>query len=207
VKILKDISAALTHIAVLNICHNDIKPGNIAFSPSRGAVLLDFGLASYSQSKALGGTPWYIPPEYYSLGLCTSPGDVWALGITMLYTLGFIMLPDCQASWWHMAMAQQKVQPHHKYMVSWMRTVQNIRTIDLDRGNTIHSLVIDMLEPREDQRITAAQIHARLNELSTPQYVRPSARYKRQTRTQRATLGSKERDGRYRSRIFNGGHP
>ena len=191
----------------MDICHNDIKPGNIAFSPSRGAVLLDFGLASYSQSKAPGGTPWYIPPEYYSSGLSTSCGDVWALGITMLYTLGFIMLPDSQASWWHMVMAQRKVHSHHTAMVSWMNTVQQIRRNDLDRSNLIQSLVFDMLEPQADRRITAAEVHARLTEVATLQYMAPNAPYKRRKHTRRASLLSKKRGRRYRSRIFHGGHP
>ncbi|RYP41521.1 hypothetical protein DL768_010487 [Monosporascus sp. mg162] len=41
------------------ILHNDIKPANILYSRERGAVLIDFGLASYDGEIArAGGTPW-----------------------------------------------------------------------------------------------------------------------------------------------------
>jgi serine/threonine protein kinase len=43
--ILHDISSALAYLSKQEIIHYDIKPANIAYSPGRGAVLMDFGMA------------------------------------------------------------------------------------------------------------------------------------------------------------------
>ncbi|KAJ5000234.1 hypothetical protein K4K48_002966 [Colletotrichum sp. SAR 10_66] len=58
-------SAAVAYVHGQGIVHNDIKPANILFKPSRGAVLIDFGLSSELKDSAVhvGGSPWYIPPE------------------------------------------------------------------------------------------------------------------------------------------------
>lgn len=95
-RILVDMSRALNHLHRHKIDHNDIKPGNILYSKQRGAVLCDFGLAQRASTLdvSYGGTPYYVPPEYQSLRRRGPPGDVWALGITMLYVLGTIPLPD-----------------------------------------------------------------------------------------------------------------
>ncbi len=44
--VLGNIAGALAFVHENGITHNDIKPGNILFSPARGAVLIDFGLSS-----------------------------------------------------------------------------------------------------------------------------------------------------------------
>ncbi|KAI8216696.1 hypothetical protein K4K54_012514 [Colletotrichum sp. SAR 10_86] len=64
-QILGDMSAAVAYVHGQGIVHNDIKPANILFKPSRGAVLIDFGLSSELKDTAVhvGGSPWYIPPE------------------------------------------------------------------------------------------------------------------------------------------------
>lgn len=71
-----------------DIIHNDIKPANITYSPLHGPVLIDFGLAtSANEIMMTGGTPWYVPPDLIVEQQRGAPGDVWALGITMLYVL------------------------------------------------------------------------------------------------------------------------
>ncbi|KAI8308919.1 hypothetical protein K4K59_009626 [Colletotrichum sp. SAR11_240] len=64
-QILGDMSAAVAYVHSQGIVHNDIKPANILFKPSRGAVLIDFGLSSELKDTAVhvGGSPWYIPPD------------------------------------------------------------------------------------------------------------------------------------------------
>lgn len=85
--ILRGIAAALQYLEAQDICHNDIKPVSIAYSPVLGAVLLDFGLATSEKDRhKTGGTPWYMPPEAVK-ARCGFRGDVWALGVTMLYVL------------------------------------------------------------------------------------------------------------------------
>ncbi|KXG53628.1 uncharacterized protein PGRI_006780 [Penicillium griseofulvum] len=64
-RILADMASALYFIHRNSIVHNDIKQGNILYSPGRGAVLIDFGLSFRdSNPSSGGGTPWYLPPEF-----------------------------------------------------------------------------------------------------------------------------------------------
>jgi serine/threonine protein kinase len=54
-RILVDVSLGLSYIAGKGISHNDIKPGNIAYSPRRGAAILDFGLAGEVMTHGIPG--------------------------------------------------------------------------------------------------------------------------------------------------------
>lgn len=71
-------------------------PANITYSPQRGAVLIDFEMATFTTGDtSSGGTPWCLPPEFVdSYKNRGAPGDIWALGMTMLYVLGKIGLPE-----------------------------------------------------------------------------------------------------------------
>lgn len=104
VRILADISSALAYLEGQGIVHNDIKPGNILYTPTpweasggfsagNGAVLIDFGLAGPVDEVSSGGTPWYVAPEYMGKqrGL---PADVFALGVVMLYVMRCFVLPE-----------------------------------------------------------------------------------------------------------------
>ena len=165
--ILKGIASALACLAAQGIRHNDVKPGNIAWSPRRGAVLLDFGLAD-RHGHTLGGSAWYLPPEYY---LRTSDrrepeGDVWGLGVTLLYPLGLIPLPDRKDNNWHIREARNN--PHGndgEKMQSWLNYVSDERD-KLDREDTLPSILHSMLHERRESRMTAAQIVQKLSDLS-----------------------------------------
>jgi serine/threonine protein kinase len=62
--IWSNISDAITYIHGEGILHNDIKPDNIILgSETRGAVLCDFGVSTFSTELSTGGTPSYIAPE------------------------------------------------------------------------------------------------------------------------------------------------
>ncbi|GKT42994.1 serine/threonine-protein kinase plo1 [Colletotrichum spaethianum] len=96
--IMRDISGALNYLHSKHLVHNDIKPANILYSPTRGAVLCDFGLSTHTSGPVTtGGTPYYIPPEFIGKKLRGPPSDVWALGVTMLYVLGKIPFPDARS--------------------------------------------------------------------------------------------------------------
>ncbi len=81
-RVLGNIASALAFVHENSITHNDIKPGNILFSPARSAVLIDFGLSSdnaYTPATAMqmAGTPWYVPPEFLQAPNGQGPpGDV-----------------------------------------------------------------------------------------------------------------------------------
>ena len=95
-RVLHDMSTALYYIYHQGFVHNDIKPGNILFSRARGAVLIDFGLSTEltEQGVHTGGTPWYLPPEFTEGGKRGTLGDIFALGVVMLYVLGRLPLPE-----------------------------------------------------------------------------------------------------------------
>ncbi|KAK0371992.1 hypothetical protein CLIM01_10642 [Colletotrichum limetticola] len=95
-QILADMSAAVSYAHSQGIAHSDIKPANILFERTGGAVLIDFGLSSELKDATVhvGGSPWYIPPEYGVNGKRRAPGDVFALGVVMPFDLGRILMPD-----------------------------------------------------------------------------------------------------------------
>ncbi|KAF1910994.1 kinase-like domain-containing protein, partial [Ampelomyces quisqualis] len=77
---------ALKHLHDRKIMHRDIKPGNILLSDDhQTARLCDFGHAHIGGNWRGGGTEWYIPPEVLTIGTFDAAGDIWALGITMLF--------------------------------------------------------------------------------------------------------------------------
>ncbi|WQF77023.1 Putative serine/threonine-protein kinase, active [Colletotrichum destructivum] len=102
-RILADMSSAISYVHSQSIVHNDIKPANILFNCTRGAVLIDFGLSSGLKDSTVyvGGSPWYVPLEYAINGKRGGPGDVFALGVVMLFVLRKIPLPDLrpQLNW------------------------------------------------------------------------------------------------------------
>lgn len=92
-------ASALSHLHARRLTHDDVKPDNIIWDPSgKRAVLVDFGAAldfttlpeNYFNPS---GTPNYVPPEF--LDRRKGPeGDIWALGIVMMFIWGYVKLPD-----------------------------------------------------------------------------------------------------------------
>ncbi|KAM0259120.1 hypothetical protein ACHAQJ_003491 [Trichoderma viride] len=155
--ILHDISSALAYLATRGIFHNDIKPGNIAYSPSRGAVLLDFGLASTSVlSRA--GTPWYIPPEFFDGKPRGAAGDIWALGVTMLYVLGTMTAPE-RTKGWLIHDVFNKNSDAFRRMKNWIGRVADYRG-KLNKEDKVESLVFQMLCNEATSRVKAAVIES-----------------------------------------------
>ncbi|XP_059172948.1 uncharacterized protein LOC131953662 [Physella acuta] len=98
-----DIAYGLDALHFLNLCHCDIKPGNICAKRnpdnSWNAKLIDFGSSKHAQEKCgiSGITPEYLPPSANKILLlgskmlsldCTD--DVWASGMVIL----FLMIHD-----------------------------------------------------------------------------------------------------------------
>lgn len=129
-RILADITTALSYVHGQSVVHNDIKPANILFSRTRGAVLIDFGLSSVVGDRAVsGGSPWYIPPEYMINGNRGAPGDVFALGVVMLFVLGKIPLPDLHPQLnWSIAAVRKGPAAHQNEarnaMLRWLDIVE-----------------------------------------------------------------------------------
>ncbi|WYZ44465.1 hypothetical protein EsH8_VII_000901 [Colletotrichum jinshuiense] len=175
--IMRDISGALNYLHSKNLVHNDIKPANILYSPTRGAVLCDFGLSTHTSGPVTtGGTPYYIPPEFIGKKLRGPPSDVWALGVTMLYVLGKLPFPDArsrkgnrgQALYWMIAdvnrpppqpqrMQNQPCTHAVDLMYIWLNEVVQARE-KLYPRDKLERLVSDMLIPVPSQRITMARV-------------------------------------------------
>lgn len=152
---------ALAHIHAASIVHDDVKPDNIVWSPSaRAAVLIDFGAAyDYAQLGPAhftpSGTPPYAPPEF--LRRRKGPeGDVWALGVVLLYVKGICPLPEGE---WILPRALEDDGADRAEMRSWLGAVGDMRA----QLAPADSVLRDMLDPDPDTRIGAAEVLAALD--------------------------------------------
>ncbi|PFH61381.1 hypothetical protein XA68_17493 [Ophiocordyceps unilateralis] len=182
-QILNNIAGALNYIHNRRLVHNDIKPANILYSPERGAVLCDFGLLNSVSNSPNGGTPFYVPPEYIGSKLRGPPSDVWALGVTMLYVLRRIPLPDSRAGrnnpkrlYWLIGGVHNPSLAYKQYgngqtaaaqMRAWLADVYDARE-KLDTRDRLQRIVKEMLVPNPNHRITMAMV---LQELQSEQTV------------------------------------
>jgi serine/threonine-protein kinase len=89
IELATQVADALAEVHALGIVHRDLKPSNIVMS-SRGARILDFGVASVKGSPQLTttgvavGTPQAMAPEQMRGQPPDNRADLWALGV-MLY--------------------------------------------------------------------------------------------------------------------------
>ncbi len=159
--ILRDMSSALAYLESECIAHNDIKPGNITYSPQRGAVLIDFGLAtSRDERESSGGTPWYVPPEFaYRTESRNASGDIFALGVTMLYVLRKAALPEVYGRGWLIRDVVQPTSEARRQMEAWMAEIATAQN-HLARTDLIEGLVYRMVDPDCHARVRATHIVA-----------------------------------------------
>ncbi|KAF6798864.1 serine/threonine protein kinase [Colletotrichum musicola] len=162
--ILGDVASALAYLDSCGIVHNDIKPANIAYSPDRGAVLLDFGLATTSDAPTtLGGTPWYIAPDLITRRGRGSPADVWAMGVTMLYVCGKLRKPEKIMRGWLIRDIMTASSDARQKMMQWLDVVNQAKE-SLTSSDTVEGLVRKMLHHEAKSRIDAAQVLATLGD-------------------------------------------
>ncbi|KAL2260335.1 hypothetical protein VTK26DRAFT_5676 [Humicola hyalothermophila] len=164
-RVLKDMASALAFVHGNGVTHNDVKPGNILLGAARGAVLIDFGLSSDSarDSEALTtvGTPWYIPPEFLQTPAVGrgQPGDVWALGIVMMYLRNRFPIPESGTEWkiWDVA---NHVGPRsataRACMTEWLQKVRRER----ERPDTtpMDEIIRRMTDRERETRATIHQV-------------------------------------------------
>lgn len=184
-RILRDMTGALDYLHSQNLVHNDIKPGNILYNSERGAVLCDFGMSfeRTANQARIGGTPYYIGPEYIGHKLRGTAGDVWALGVTMLYVLRKLGLPDSRGAknhprqlYWqirdlNVSHQWQRSQPGfdgrtaEQKMRLWLAEINEARA-RLNMGDLMERLVGEMLERNPNRRITMRRAVAELSQSS-----------------------------------------
>lgn len=177
---------ALNFIHKQGFAHDDVKPANILYSKARGPVLIDFGWSSSCLTGKVGhcaGTPWYIPPEYRHSGERGRPGDVFALGVVMLFLLGRIPLPELQLpplNWRisHLRGTNSTTKAMDE-MNKWLNIVQ-IATRKLDQSpdlirdkyvRDIIFMIQDTLDFRREKRITAGALYNNVQVLENPDYL------------------------------------
>jgi TolB-like protein/Flp pilus assembly protein TadD len=92
VALAHQIADALAEVHALGIVHRDLKPANIIAS-SRGAKILDFGVASVKDSPSLTGTgevigtPLAMSPEQVQGSPADNRSDLWSLGVILYEAL------------------------------------------------------------------------------------------------------------------------
>ncbi|KAM3437325.1 hypothetical protein MY4824_003866 [Beauveria thailandica] len=153
---------ALAYLNKQGVTHNDIKPMNIAYSPARGAVLLDFGMASMDADEKMGGTPPYMPPEYADGRLRGHLGDVWAAGVTLLIVLRKLNQP-VRADCFDVEGIDNGNSEQLSIMRKWLEKVAQAKaTLNLNEADDVESLVGKMLDEDRSKRISAEQVQQRL---------------------------------------------
>jgi serine/threonine protein kinase/Flp pilus assembly protein TadD len=115
VALAHQIADALAEVHALGIVHRDLKPANIIIS-SRGAKILDFGVASVKDSPSLTGTgevigtPLTMSPEQVQGSPADNRSDLWALGV-ILYEALTGTTPFAGESWSEVANRVLNEQP------------------------------------------------------------------------------------------------
>lgn len=163
-RVLYGITDALNYIHSKGITHDDIKPANILYSKQRGPVLIDFGWSS-SGNIHTAGSPWYIPPEYEREGQRGAAGDIFALGVVMLFLLGMIPLPELQSPplIWHISRLRgggPETFAAVEAMNRWFAIVQEAaKEFAVDPDNTgVGGIVDKMVDKEVKRRITGPEI-------------------------------------------------
>ncbi len=85
--IIRQLADALAAIHAQDLCHRDIKPGNVLVTDQLVAKLTDFGLVRVPNSDLtcaykVVGTPAYLAPESYLHATVDHRVDLFALGVT-----------------------------------------------------------------------------------------------------------------------------
>ncbi|HNK07468.1 MAG TPA: bifunctional serine/threonine-protein kinase/universal stress protein, partial [Giesbergeria sp.] len=155
-----------------NVCHLDLKPGNVLFSSDDHAILLDFGLSCHSHypdllaeelRKAVGSPAWIAPEQV--VGVRGDPrSDIFAIGV-MLYELATGELP----------FGAPTTQGGLRQRL-WM-TPAPLRQHRPDVPEWLQEVILRCLEPEADQRHPSAAHLA--FDLSHPEQVQITARGQR----------------------------
>ncbi|ODM18125.1 hypothetical protein SI65_05996 [Aspergillus cristatus] len=153
-----DISSALEFLHREGVIHNDVKPPNIILSEEK-AVLCDFGLATMGPQEHYWGTAPYVSPDILVDEKRSESGDIWALGVTMLFVIGLIPLPKRD---WNI---KDITNSESRALFSMNRWLQEIRRTCV-RIPEKFSLLRRMLTESREERITATQLSESLTHRS-----------------------------------------
>lgn len=158
--ILRQMACALSHLHSLRLLHDDVKPENIIWDPvGSRAVLIDFGAALNLAVLPDGyfnpsGTPNYAAPEFLDKRKdANGKGDVWALGIVMLFLWAHVKLPD--GDW---LLPGTWDEGGDIEMRQWLGEVNRLGQVERKQGTVLG----EMLQEDPAERIGSADLVRRL---------------------------------------------
>ncbi len=89
-----DVAQGLKAAHEAGLVHRDVKPGNILYTNSDMAKIVDFGLARPADQRdqeeleaEIWGTPYYVPPETLNREPEDFRSDIYSLGATLFHAL------------------------------------------------------------------------------------------------------------------------
>ena len=171
--ITKDLAAGLKYIHSKDIIHNDIKPENIIIDKTYTPRITDFGLscsprpAMYSIPfcETRGGTPYYMPPEYFNKGMRYKSSDMWSLGIA-LYVCATGKFPYIVKDFTELANAIKELPaPQLKTTNDQLNMITNGLLNKTPSARLTPDLIIEMLTiiPRPPEKAVVPDIAAKVD--------------------------------------------
>jgi len=157
--LLQQMAGALLHLHARSLVHDDVKPENIIWiATERRAVLVDFGAAldftclppDYFHPS---GTPSYAPPEFLKREKGPK-ADIWALGVVILFTMGYLPLPDGN---WLLPAALEEGEERSE-MLRWLNKIETLRSERITAGSPLSRMLAADPEARVGSRDLLEQL-------------------------------------------------
>ncbi len=84
-QIFRDVAGGMMMMHSRNICHGDLKPGNIMLSRSGNVKVIDYGLSwvKGEEKRRIQGTPEYMAPEQVRNRIVNEKTDIFNFGATL----------------------------------------------------------------------------------------------------------------------------
>ena len=117
------------------------------------SVLIDFGAALVDVPEGSftpSGTPNYVAPEFLHK-VKSAKGDIWALGITMLFAFDYIALPDGE---WVLPAVWDEPSDARNEMLLWLSEIEKLR----GRLSNDKPLLVSMLEKDPEARMCSLDL-------------------------------------------------
>jgi serine/threonine protein kinase len=158
IPIMKQIVQALIFLHSEGFAHRDIKLDNIFVSEDNTVKLGDFGLATSSDFESPVGTYSYMCPQMKMKARYSTKCDVWSLGV-----LFFVLINDIDSQ--RSISLLNDLQKIKLFDSSTETSIKNrMQNLDFsnDLSQNIKSLIMKMLEFREEDRIDIEEIYNQL---------------------------------------------
>ncbi|PPA72099.1 Stk1 family PASTA domain-containing Ser/Thr kinase [Jeotgalibacillus proteolyticus] len=133
VRIMTQLTSAISHAHDNGIIHRDIKPQNILVDQNGDIKITDFGIAmalsatSITQTNSVMGTVHYLSPEQARGGIATKKSDIYSLGIVMFELItGRLPFEGESAVSIALKHLQSDIPPPSKWSPNLPQSVENV---------------------------------------------------------------------------------